>query len=137
MTSPAANSHAAGSSVPAFSIAVESDRDAARVTPTGEIDLATAPQLRDQLRGLIATGCPRIVLDLRRVLFLDSNGLHAIIDAHARAQREKRELTLIPGPAAVQRMFEITGTAELLPFVAAPVPDPVSPRASAPQRMLG
>jgi len=137
MTSPTANNHAARSPVPAFSIAIESDHDAARVTPTGEIDLLTAPQLRDQLRGLIDTGCARIVLDLRQVLFLDSSGLHAIIDAHARAKQEKRELTLIPGPAAVHRLFEITGTAERLPFVAAPVPDPVSRSESAPQRMLG
>jgi len=39
--------------------------------------------------------------------------------------RREWDLTLIPGPAAVQRVFELTGTAERLPFVPAPARGPV------------
>ena len=51
-----------------------------------------------------------------RVEFLDSTGLQTLLTAHAQAQHDNWELTIIPGPPAVQRLFEISCTIDRLPF---------------------
>ena len=103
----------------AFSIAVEPRRDAVVIAPTGELDLATAGELERKLAEPIDAGVARIMIDLRGVEFLDCAGLHALLTAHAQAQRDNWELRIIPGPRAVQRIFEVTGTIDLLPFTTA------------------
>ena len=59
----------------------------------------------------------RHILDLRRVSFLDSDGLRLALDLHAAASGDGFELELVPGPPHVQRVFEVTGTLDALPFV--------------------
>jgi anti-anti-sigma factor len=49
------------------------------VVVVGEIDLATAPILREHLAGAMLAGVPRAVLDLAGVTFLDSSGLSVVI----------------------------------------------------------
>lgn len=99
-----------------FTIAVETQSDAAQIAPRGELDLATVEQLRRELGRLTAAGLARIVIDLRGVEFLDSTALHALVTAHSQAQRDGWELAIIQGPRKVQRLFEITSTLDLLPF---------------------
>jgi len=82
----------------------------------GEIDLAGAPELEAVIAGVCA-GEPRtIVLDLRKVTFLDSAGVHCLIAANQACCQRGHELQIIPGPANVQRLFELTGTTDFLPF---------------------
>jgi anti-sigma B factor antagonist len=115
----------------AFSIAVEPQRDAVQIAPRGELDLATVEQLQSPLRELIDGGVARIVIDLRGVEFLDSTGLHALMNAHAQAQRDGWELAIIPGSRTVQRIFEITCTLDRLPFTANGRPaSPASPKSA-------
>jgi anti-anti-sigma factor len=57
------------------------------------------------------------VLDLRKLKFLDSTGLGLIWSAHSRAKRCGRQLRIIPGSAAVRRIFRLTGMNERLDFV--------------------
>jgi anti-sigma B factor antagonist len=102
-----------------FSITVEPRRDAVKIAPIGELDLATVGQLQSELGGLIDAGFARVVIDLRGVEFLDSSALHALLTAQAQARHDNWELTIIPGPRAVQRIFEITGTINRLPFATA------------------
>lgn len=102
-----------------FQIAVEAERNGMTITPRGELDLATTGRLQRELEHVIDAGPGRIVIDLRGVEFLDSTALHALLSAHAQAQHDNRELTIIPGPRAVQRIFEITGTIDRLPFATA------------------
>ncbi len=63
-----------------------------------------------------------IVLDLTDLTFMDVLGLHAIIDATARAQRLGRRLVLLCGSPAVQRVFALTGTAGSVEFHTCPAP---------------
>jgi anti-anti-sigma factor len=88
----------------------------ARVAPAGHLDLAATTELENRCRELIDSGCDHLVLDLTRVTFIDSRGLRLIIQLHAAAQLEGWTFALIPGPPAVQQIFEATGTRELLPF---------------------
>lgn len=101
---------------PRLTIAIEPRRDAVWIAPRGEIDIATVGQLKRELGELVEAGFTRVVIDLRAVTFMDSTGLHAVLSAHFDAQRDDWELSLIPGPRAVQRLFEITGTSDRLRF---------------------
>ena len=85
--------------------------------PTGELDIGTADRLeRVLLQGRRAGD--RVVLDLRRLEFIDSTGLRSIVHAVETARRERWELRLRRGPRAVHRVFEISGIAGALPFEA-------------------
>ena len=58
-----------------------------------------------------------LVLDLRKLKFLDSTGLRLILSAHARALRGGRRLQIVPGSEAVKRIFRLTGVNERLDLV--------------------
>ena len=58
--------------------------DCALIRVAGEIDVYSAPQLREAILGLIGTGVSHVIADLRAVDFLDSTGLGAIVGGHKR-----------------------------------------------------
>ena len=89
------------------------------VEVAGELDLATAPELRDALWSA-ASRKPLVVLDLRQLTFMDSTGLHVIAAAHKRLPSAGCRLQLIPGPPAIRRLFALTGMDKRLEFVAPP-----------------
>jgi anti-sigma B factor antagonist len=99
-----------------FWIDVEPQRDTVRLIPAGELDIATVGQLQSELDDLIEAGLGQIVIDLRGVEFIDSTGLHLLVEAHERANHEAWQLAIVPGRHDVQQLFEITGTIEQLPF---------------------
>ena len=88
-----------------------------RVLPVGELDLATRGRLEQAIDDLRDTGADRLILDLRSVSFLDSSGLRLVLELYAAARGDGFELHLVPGPPHVQRIFELTGTLDALPFV--------------------
>jgi anti-anti-sigma factor len=81
----------------------------------GEVDLATAPLLDDELARATATRAETIVIDLRRVSFLDSSGLHVLIK-HAGSNERPPRVQLTKGSSQVQRIFELAGLLDYLPF---------------------
>jgi anti-sigma B factor antagonist len=105
---------------PRDSISIEERRDdrACVVAVSGEIDLATAPLLRAALaRALEPEGPgPIVVLDLRRVVFIASIGLAAIVHAHRAASRGGRILRLVVDASrpAVTEPLAATGIGGLI-----------------------
>lgn len=98
------------------------------VSVGGELDIASAPRLASALHdavspttSLVLDVSDLVVLDLNELTFMDVLGLHAIIDATARAQRLGRRLVLLCGPPAVQRVFALTGTSAAVEFRDRPV----------------
>jgi anti-anti-sigma factor len=84
---------------------------------TGELDIASAPALQRTITGLCsATRTHGLIIDLSGLLFIDSTGLAAIVYAGQMCERWGRDFELIPGGEAVQRVFELTGLTEHLPF---------------------
>ena len=79
-----------------------------RLSLTGELDLASAPRVEEELERVERDGPPRLVLDLRGLTFMDSTGLRLIAGADARPRADDRRLTIVQGPPAVRRVFEIT-----------------------------
>lgn len=98
--------------------------DAAWVRVAGELDLATAPLLEQTLRR--AEVRPRVVLDLRELAFIDCSGIGAIIQASNRARRTSRQLVIVRGRPAVDRVLTLTGASDVLEIVdLLPVQPPV------------
>lgn len=89
--------------------------DLLRIALTGELDLSAAAAVEAAL--FERAGARRLVLDLRRLTFMDSSGLRMILAANTRARREGWTLRIVPGPPAVQRVFEICGVDDQLAFV--------------------
>ena len=99
-----------------FRCEVDPHRASVFVRPVGELDIATTPVVDAQLSELVAAGFTSVVLDLRELRFLDSTGLRLLLSWDARARTEGVELSVIPGPAPVQRVIDVAGVAHLLPF---------------------
>jgi len=95
-----------------FSAQVEQHEAGAVVRVVGEVDLASAPRLRETLERCIESGTSRIVVDLSGVEFLDSSGLGALVGALKRMRaRGNGTFVLAAPPESVRRMFDVTGVA--------------------------
>jgi anti-sigma B factor antagonist len=86
-------------------------RGAVWVHVTGELDIATAPELE---RALLQaqSQAQLVVLDLRELAFMDSSGAHVIVDASIRARQLGRRLVLLRTPPDVDRIFMLTGSVD-------------------------
>jgi anti-sigma B factor antagonist len=100
-----------------FRVDIVPDRDVVRVAPVGELDMSSAGELATEMQELRRSGFARLVLDLRGATFIDSTGLHVILDEYDAAKADGGDLTILPGPPAVQRVFHVTGLDSLLPFL--------------------
>lgn len=76
---------------------------------SGEIDVSTAPPLRERLIGLVNDGWTRVVVDLEGVDFLDSTGLGVLVAVLKRLETEGGELRLVCTRSQLLKVFEITG----------------------------
>lgn len=81
----------------------------------GELDIATAHLLDEALARAQSTDAPRIIVDLVGVRFMDSMGLHVVLK-HAGEQECRPRVLLTRGSRQVQRLFELTGALDHLPF---------------------
>jgi anti-sigma B factor antagonist len=100
-----------------FQIEERSAQGATVVAVTGEIDVATAPQLQECLHGLIAQGQPSLVIDLLAVTFLDSTALGVLVGALKRCREQGGDLQLVVADARIMKIFEITGLTTVFPIV--------------------
>ncbi|HEX4437042.1 MAG TPA: STAS domain-containing protein [Solirubrobacteraceae bacterium] len=107
---------AAESRSPTFQIGTHADGLRQTLVLSGDLDLLVASDVEAAVRGLCAQGAAEIVLDLRRLRFMDSSGLRSTLVAHELCQEASCDFTVIPGPPQVQALFEMTGLAERLPF---------------------
>ena len=85
------------------------ERDGWQVlTLAGEIDVATAPRLRDRLVQLITEGPPRVVVDMTGLTFIDSMGLGALVSGMKRARAHDGDLRLVGPSDHVAKVLSIT-----------------------------
>jgi anti-sigma B factor antagonist len=90
-------------------INVESRGDWTLVAIGGEVDVASAPRLRECLVDLIAGGATQVVLDLDEVDFLDSTGLGVIVGALKRVRGQGGDLRVVCSTTRIRKVFELTG----------------------------
>lgn len=101
-----------------FDLIVSGDADGVVVLAViGELDMATAPRLRQELLRIVSAcdGAPRVVLDLAGTDFLDATGLGAIFDGVKRMRLRGGDLALARAESQVVRDLEITRVIEILP----------------------
>jgi anti-anti-sigma factor len=82
----------------------------------GEWDLGEEEITRHAIRAALARQPARLVLDLSRLTFIDSSGIHILVGLFRRTGHRGIELAIVPGPPAVQRVFEICELTARLPF---------------------
>lgn len=93
------------------------DRDIVRVRPIGSLDIGTVPVLEEQLEELRDSGFRHLVVDLSGLEFTDSTGLRLAIKWSAAAERDGYTIGFVPGAPKIQRVFELTGMTEHVPFI--------------------
>jgi anti-anti-sigma factor len=99
-------------------LTVHSERDGVvhTISVRGELDVANADDVERELVRVEGTDARSIVLDLSGLTFIDSTGIRLLVSAHARSRAGSDRLTLLRGPRFVQRVLELTGILNLLPF---------------------
>jgi anti-sigma B factor antagonist len=85
------------------------------VSLRGEIDVYTAPRLRQALIDLVEGGVKDIVVDMDRVDFLDSTGLGVLVGGLKRVKSNEGEMKLVVTQDRIMKIFDITGLAKVFP----------------------
>jgi anti-anti-sigma factor len=91
--------------------------DVVKITLRGELDLEHAYTFDEELKRVEALDVRCICLDLRELTFLDSCGLARLVAARRRAMKAGRRLVIVRGPAAVQRVFQLTAVDEAFEII--------------------
>jgi anti-anti-sigma factor len=96
-----------------FRIEVSSSQARSVLTLLGELDLASAPALEQELEEVEDRGC--VVVDMRKLDFIDSTGLRVLIKAHQRATETDREFAILsPDDGQVRQLLDLTGVRDRL-----------------------
>ena len=93
-----------------FAIEVQENDGRTVITPRGELDMASAPELEQTILPKLQDGA-WVVLDLRALDFIDSSGLRVVVGAHRSAEEHGGRFTCVRGAAGstVHRIVEIAG----------------------------
>lgn len=94
---------------------IEATPDLVRCRVRGELDLATAHQVEDRLLPAVRPGA-KVIFDMSALTFIDSTGVKLLVRLLDLSARDGWTLEIVPGPEAVQRVLEIVGLADRLPF---------------------
>jgi anti-sigma B factor antagonist len=96
-----------------LTLATREEDGRAIVAVGGEIDVYTAPKLRDQITELVSNGSYNIVIDLEAVEFLDSTGLGVLVGGLKKVRAHDGALELICSQERLLKIFRITGLAKV------------------------
>lgn len=102
-----------------FQVRLRSAERAAVIVVSGELDLASAPVLEEELNRA-ADGADLLIVDLRELEFIDSTGLGLLIKANRQAEAAGRRFAIVRGQSQVQRLLGVTGIEQRLTLVDAP-----------------
>jgi anti-anti-sigma factor len=97
-----------------LTVVVHDEPEATVVTVAGEVDLLSAPRLAGVLDGLARTNARDIAIDLTQTTFIDSSGVHALLQAHEHATGH---VAVICGQGPVLRTLDLLGLTEPLNVV--------------------
>jgi anti-sigma B factor antagonist len=104
-----------------MSLDVQSRQTEAGVTvlaPSGRLDVAGAPMLKDAVSDAVKNGKPRLVIDLEGVSFVDSTGLGSVIAALKMVRSSQGDLRLAAPNQQVRVVLELTTLDRVFPYFA-------------------
>ena len=79
------------------------------VALTGEVDLYTAPEFKQQLQDVIAQGASHVIVDLTDTTFIDSTTLGVLVGGVKRLRTNGGQLSIVCSDRNITKIFEITG----------------------------
>ena len=85
------------------------------ITLRGEVDVYTAPKLKEKLVENIEGGCANVVVDLDAVTFIDSSGLGVLVSALRRARERDGSVRIVCTRENILKIFRITGLDKVFP----------------------
>lgn len=85
------------------------------ITLHGEVDVYTAPRLKEKLVELIEGGCSNVVVDLEGVSFIDSSGLGVLVSALRRARERDGAVRIVCTRENILKILRITGLDKVFP----------------------
>jgi stage II sporulation protein AA (anti-sigma F factor antagonist) len=103
-----------------FSVDVQDGEQAVLIVVSGELDLASSPELERELKHGTASEAELLIIDLRKLEFMDSTGLSVLVRAHQNATQSGKRFAIVKGPQQVERLLSLTGVAERLTVVDTP-----------------
>jgi anti-anti-sigma factor len=101
-----------------FHVETSQNDRAAVLAASGELDLASGPALEQELDRVSESEL--VIVDLRKLDFIDSTGLSVLVKANQRAVDAGRRFALVNGGSQVQRLLDLTGVADHLTIVDSP-----------------
>jgi len=99
-----------------LSLATRTEGDRTVVSVAGEIDVYTAPKLREQIVALVDEGQYHLVVDMSGVEFLDSTGLGVLVGGLKRVRAHDGSLSLVCNEERILKIFRITGLTKVFPI---------------------
>lgn len=105
-----------------LSLDTSHDGDQVTVKVAGEIDMHSAPDLRDRLAAHLEDGTGEVVVGLEQVEFMDSSGLSVLLNAHTALEERGRRLRITGPNTYLMKMFGITGLTDVLNIESAAAP---------------
>jgi anti-anti-sigma factor len=103
-----------------FDVEAERLGGEARIAVSGELDIATLPALEQAVTRMRAQGLERMVIDLRRLSFMDSMSIELLLRLHGELTDTGAELVVVRGPRAVDRIFQVMELQRVLVLVDEP-----------------
>lgn len=103
-----------------FQLEVRNAASGSVIAVSGELDLASAPALEEELERAAENGAQIVIVDLRALEFIDSTGLGLLIKAHRQAEAAGRTFAIVRGQSQVQRLLGVTGIDQRLTLVDSP-----------------
>jgi anti-sigma B factor antagonist len=97
----------------AFGLEEYAEDGVLRIAVTGEVDVASAPTLREHLYGAVERSKGIVIVDLLGVTFIDSTALGVLIGTQERSDEHGIQLRIILKEARIVKIFEITGLTDL------------------------
>ncbi len=88
------------------------------VAPTGRLDVAGAPALKEAISEVVKNGPPRIVIDMEGVSFVDSTGLGSVISALKQVRGSQGEMRLAAPNQQARVVLELTTLDRVFPYYA-------------------
>jgi|SRR3954469_25197866 len=82
----------------------------------GDVDLATAPQVRADLAAAIAQDGAHLLVDCTHLTFIDSTGIGVLLEANKQLEEDGRHMLLVNVGRAPRRVFELLGLTDILTY---------------------
>lgn len=83
---------------------------------SGEVDVYTAPKLKEHMVSVIESGCSKVVVVLDNVSFIDSSGLGVLVSALRRARERDGGVRIVCSRENILKIFRITGLDKVFPI---------------------